>query len=214
MGIFSKINFGLSKTRNKMNNAIDDMLDSFDGFEDDLYTELEEILVMGDVGVNTAVQVVEELKERVKAEGKTARGAHNFVFEVARIVNGGKSCHIDPATVYAIVMHYFEDVPAMGRFEPAIRKREEAKAAEERKAKAATEAAKPKKTPEEKKADAKAKRKARALKKKAEEEAKARAEEERKRKEAERRERAREEAAVAKIKAEKDHGQMFLFELI
>ena len=41
MGIFSKINFGLSKTRNKMNNAIDDMLDSFDGFEDDLYTELE-----------------------------------------------------------------------------------------------------------------------------------------------------------------------------
>ena len=155
-----------------------------------------------------------ELKERVKAEGKTARGAYNFVFEVARIVNGGKSCHIDPATVYAIVMHYFEDVPAMGRFEPAIRKREEAKAAEERKAKAATEAAKPKKTPEEKKADAKAKRKARALKKKAEEEAKARAEEERKRKEAERRERAREEAAVAKIKAEKDHGQMFLFELI
>ena len=68
MGIFSKINFGLSKTRNKMNNAIDDMLDSFDGFEDDLYTELEEILVMGDVGVNTAVQVVEELKERVKSE--------------------------------------------------------------------------------------------------------------------------------------------------
>ena len=68
MSIFSKINFGLSKTRNKMSGAIDDMLDSFDSFEEDLYTELEEILVMGDVGVNTAVQVVEELKERVKSE--------------------------------------------------------------------------------------------------------------------------------------------------
>ena len=68
MSIFSKINFGLSKTRNKMNGAIDDMLDSFDSFEEDLYTELEEILVMGDVGVTTAVQVVEELKERVKSE--------------------------------------------------------------------------------------------------------------------------------------------------
>ena len=68
MSIFSKINFGLSKTRNKMNGAIDDMLDSFDSFEDDLYTELEEILVMGDVGVTTAVQVVEELKDRVKSE--------------------------------------------------------------------------------------------------------------------------------------------------
>ena len=68
MSIFSKINFGLSKTRRKMSGAIDDMLDSFDTFEDDLYTELEEILVMGDVGVTTAVQVVEELKERVKSE--------------------------------------------------------------------------------------------------------------------------------------------------
>ena len=68
MGIFSKINHGLSKTRNKMSGAIDDMLDSFDSFEDDLFTELEEILVMGDVGVVTAVQVVEELRQRVKSE--------------------------------------------------------------------------------------------------------------------------------------------------
>ena len=68
MALFKKINFGLSKTRNKMAGAIDDMLDAFDSFEEDLYTELEEILVMGDVGVTTAVQVVEELKSRVKSE--------------------------------------------------------------------------------------------------------------------------------------------------
>ncbi|MBR3974761.1 MAG: signal recognition particle-docking protein FtsY [Clostridia bacterium] len=68
MALFKKINFGLSKTRNKMSGAIDDMLDAFDSFEEDLYTELEEILVMGDVGVTTAVQVVEELKARVKSE--------------------------------------------------------------------------------------------------------------------------------------------------
>ena len=68
MGIFSKINFGLLKTRNKMSGAIDEMLDAFDSFEDDLFVELEEILVMSDVGVNTAVQVVEELRARVKSE--------------------------------------------------------------------------------------------------------------------------------------------------
>ena len=68
MGIFSKINFGLGKTRNKMAGAIDDMLDAFDSFEDDLFIELEEILVMSDVGINTAVQVVEELRQRVKSE--------------------------------------------------------------------------------------------------------------------------------------------------
>ncbi len=69
MGIFKKINFGLTKTRNKMAGAIDDMLDSFDEVTDDLYTELEEILVMGDVGVITAVEITEKLREEV-AKGK------------------------------------------------------------------------------------------------------------------------------------------------
>lgn len=69
MGIFKKINFGLTKTRNKMAGAIDDMLDSFDEVTDDLYTELEEILVMGDVGVTTAVEITEKLRDEV-ANGK------------------------------------------------------------------------------------------------------------------------------------------------
>ncbi len=69
MGIFKKINFGLTKTRNKMAGAIDDMLDSFDEVTDDLYTELEEILVMGDVGVTTAVEITEKLREEV-SKGK------------------------------------------------------------------------------------------------------------------------------------------------
>jgi fused signal recognition particle receptor len=66
VGIFSKINFGLKKTRDKMSGAIDDLLDSFDALSDDLYTELEEILVMGDVGVTTAVEITQALKERAK----------------------------------------------------------------------------------------------------------------------------------------------------
>ena len=70
MGIFKKINIGLTKTRNKMAGAIDDMLDSFDEeVTDDLYQELEEILVMGDVGVTTAVEITEKLREEV-SKGK------------------------------------------------------------------------------------------------------------------------------------------------
>lgn len=68
LGHFQQDKFRTFKTRNKMAGAIDDMLDSFDSFEDDLYTELEEILVMSDVGVQTAVEVVEELKKRVASE--------------------------------------------------------------------------------------------------------------------------------------------------
>lgn len=84
MGIFKKINFGLTKTRNKMAGAIDDMLDSFDEVTDDLYTELEEILVMGDVGVTTAVEITEKLREEV-AKGKI-RGAEAIRQQIKTIV--------------------------------------------------------------------------------------------------------------------------------
>ncbi len=92
MGIFSKINFGLGKTRNKMAGAIDEMLDAFDSFEDDLFIELEEILVMSDVGVNTAVQVVEELRSRVKSEKikSTAEVKKELQHIIADLLYGGE----------------------------------------------------------------------------------------------------------------------------
>ena len=65
MGLFSKINFGLTKTRNKMSGAIDDLFDSAEEITDDLYAELEEILVMADVGMVTAVDITERLKQSV-----------------------------------------------------------------------------------------------------------------------------------------------------
>ena len=54
----------------------------------------------------------DELKARCKAEGKDAKGCWKFVEAVARKALGGSSGHIDPAVVYAIAMHWFEDVPA------------------------------------------------------------------------------------------------------
>ena len=53
----------------------------------------------------------DELKAKAKAEGKTAEGCWKFIENVARKALGGRSGHIDPVTVYAIAMHYFQDVP-------------------------------------------------------------------------------------------------------
>lgn len=51
----------------------------------------------------------DELKSRCDAEGKDAKKCWEFITAVARKVGG--NCHIDPGAVYAIAMHYFEDVP-------------------------------------------------------------------------------------------------------
>lgn len=92
MGFFKKISMGLKKSRDKMSGAIDDMLDSFDEFTDDLYVELEEILVMSDVGVETAAQIVTELKERVNKKNlKSTKQAKDEIKDiVAKMLDGGE----------------------------------------------------------------------------------------------------------------------------
>ena len=66
MGLFKKFNLGLKKTRESMAGAIENMLHSYKDIDESLYDDLEEILVMGDVGINTAQEIVERLRDRVK----------------------------------------------------------------------------------------------------------------------------------------------------
>ena len=71
MGFFSKISEGLKKTRDSMKQRIDQVVKSFTKIDEELFEELEETLVMSDVGVVTAQHICQRLRERVKAEGVT-----------------------------------------------------------------------------------------------------------------------------------------------
>ena len=71
MGFFSKIKEGLKKTRDSIVGKIDSALKSFTKIDEDLFEELEELLVMGDVGVSTAQKMCSELRARVKKQGIT-----------------------------------------------------------------------------------------------------------------------------------------------
>ena len=68
MGFFSKIKEGLKKTRDSIAGKVDVMLGSFTKIDEDLFEELEEILILSDVGVNTAQTICEKLRERVKVK--------------------------------------------------------------------------------------------------------------------------------------------------
>ena len=71
MGFFSKIKEGLKKTRDSIVGKIDSALKSFTKIDEELFEELEELLVMGDVGVATAQKMCDELRVRVKKQGIT-----------------------------------------------------------------------------------------------------------------------------------------------
>ena len=67
-GFFAKIKAGLSKTRNNIISSVENVLSAFTKIDEDLYEELEEALIMADIGVETSLYIIEKLREKVKVE--------------------------------------------------------------------------------------------------------------------------------------------------
>lgn len=91
-GIFKKFNFGLKKTRESMSGAIDAAISENEDITDQLYDDLEEILIMGDVGMNTSAEICERLREYVSKhhlkKSSQVKGAIKEI--VAEMLEGGE----------------------------------------------------------------------------------------------------------------------------
>jgi len=66
MGFFDKIKKGLAKTRSALGGTLDSVLSAFGVISEDLYEELEEALIMADIGVDTSLEIIARLKQNVK----------------------------------------------------------------------------------------------------------------------------------------------------
>ncbi len=64
-GFFKRLVEGLSKTRENIVSGIESIFSGYSSIDDDFYEEIEEILVMGDIGINTTTAIIERLKEQV-----------------------------------------------------------------------------------------------------------------------------------------------------
>lgn len=70
MGFFNKLKRGLKKTKNTITERIDQVLVSFGKIDEELFEELEEVLITSDVGIEASMRIIDELKKKVK-ERKT-----------------------------------------------------------------------------------------------------------------------------------------------
>ena len=70
-GFLDKLKLGLSKTRKEMSNKLEDIFTGYKGIEDELFEDLEDILVSTDAGVGPSVKIIERLKVRVREEKAT-----------------------------------------------------------------------------------------------------------------------------------------------
>ena len=71
MGLLGKIKEGLKKTRDSISNGVNGILNSFTKIDEELFEELEETLVMADVGVTTSTEICDRLRKKIKETGVT-----------------------------------------------------------------------------------------------------------------------------------------------
>ena len=106
MGFFSKIKEGLKKTRSNISDGITNILNSFTKIDEDLFEELEELLVMSDIGVETSVKICDELRVRVKRDGVTDTGKIKNIMHdiIVEMLGEDKSLNLDtkPSVILVI----------------------------------------------------------------------------------------------------------------
>ena len=106
MGFFSKITAGLKKTRDSISNAVNSMLSAFTRIDEELFEELEEILIISDIGVVTAKKICDELRARVKEEKVTDPGVIKGMLAetVRKMVDGDRELKMStyPSVIFVI----------------------------------------------------------------------------------------------------------------
>ena len=104
MGFFGKLAEGLKKTRESMTRAVDELLNSFTKIDESLFEELEETLILSDVGIVTAQSICAELRPRIKKRGITdAQEVRGLIKEiVAEMLEGGQE--LDLSTKPSVIL--------------------------------------------------------------------------------------------------------------
>ncbi len=126
MGLFSKIKEGLKKTRENISGQINSMLNSFTKIDEELFEELEELLILGDVGMPTAERICAMLRERVKKEGITDPARINELLEeiVADLLRGGEELRIStkPSVILVIGVNGVGKTTTIGKIASRLKK--------------------------------------------------------------------------------------------
>ena len=96
MGFFNKIAEGLKKTRDSMMGKVDALLNSFTKIDEDFFDELEESLIMADVGAVTSARICENLRKKVKEEGLSDPAAVKGALKeiIAQMLEGDEALNL------------------------------------------------------------------------------------------------------------------------
>lgn len=119
MGFFDKLKHGLGKTKDTFKNAVDSVFVAFSSIDDDFYDELEEALILADLGAETAVSLVEELKGRVKEKhiGSTEEAREELYAVISEALAGDGELNLSgkPSVIMVIGVNGVGKTTSIGK---------------------------------------------------------------------------------------------------
>ena len=127
MGFFDKLKQGLGKTRDSLNDKINSVFSNFRKVDEDLLEELEEILIMSDIGVETATEIISKLRNRIKLEKNTdEQGVKNALKEemqkILDKVPNGLELKTKPAVILVVGVNGVGKTTSIGKIANNLRK--------------------------------------------------------------------------------------------
>ncbi len=110
MGIIKKIADGLRKTKDFLFGGIQRILNSFTEIDDELFEQLEEQMIMSDIGVETSEEICDQLRKKIKERGITdPQEIMELIHEVVSEMMGddtGLDLSVSPAVIMVIAVSY------------------------------------------------------------------------------------------------------------
>ena len=126
MGFFSKIKEGLNKTRASISNGVNSIINSFTKIDEELFEELEETLVMSDMGVATAQEICEGLRKKIKETGvtdpKKIKGMMKEIITEMLGEDEGLSLNTKPSVILVIGVNGVGKTTSIGKIASELKK--------------------------------------------------------------------------------------------
>ena len=126
MGLLGKIKEGLKKTRDSISNGVNGILNSFTKIDDELFEELEETLVMADVGVTTAGEICDRLRKKIKETGvtdpKEIKGMMKEIISEMLGENEGLKLDTKPSVILVIGVNGVGKTTSIGKIAAKLQK--------------------------------------------------------------------------------------------
>lgn len=126
MGFFSKIKEGLNKTRASISNGVNSILNSFTKIDEELFEELEETLVMSDVGVATSSEICDRLRKKIKETGATdpkeIKGMMKEIIAEMLGENEGLSLTTKPSVILVIGVNGVGKTTSIGKIAAQLKR--------------------------------------------------------------------------------------------